>query len=98
MFYLKVAQAGWKTWLADVTAAFLQGDATEEKRELYAEPVAELRAEPHGRGDRPDREGLLRPDGRSPTLAPEDQDGLGSSWLLRVQIGTMRVAKPSPPS
>ena len=42
MFYLKAAQRGWKTWLADVTAAFLQGDATEEERELRALPAPQL--------------------------------------------------------
>ena len=37
------ANRGWRSWLADASSAFLQGEATEEERELYALPVPQLR-------------------------------------------------------
>eukprot|EP00959_Pyramimonas_sp_CCMP1952_P412808 8650259-Pyramimonas_sp.AAC.1 len=37
------ANNGWKTWLADASSAFLQGEATEEEREFYALPVPQFR-------------------------------------------------------
>ena len=43
LFYQLAANRGWTSWMGDVTAAFLQGDATELERELFAEPVPELR-------------------------------------------------------
>ena len=43
MLYQLAANRGWQSWLADASSAFLQGEATEEERELYALPVPQLR-------------------------------------------------------
>ena len=43
MMYQMAANRGWRSWLADASSAFLQGEATEEERELYALPIPQLR-------------------------------------------------------
>ena len=43
MLYQMAANSRRRTWLADASSAFLQGEATEEERELYALTVPQLR-------------------------------------------------------
>ena len=43
MLYQMAANKGWRSWLADASSAFLQGETTEEEWELYALPVPQLR-------------------------------------------------------